>query len=128
VLDAARIAGETLPHRREQAAVDLQDDLQVPRQHQLEPRQRPFLQGFRQQCVVCIRQRPLGEVPGLVPTQVRVIEQYAQQLGHRQRRVRIIELDGDVLRQRAPVGVPAPEAPHQIGQRTGDEKILLHEA
>ena len=127
-VDAARVAGESLLHRREQAAVDLQDDLQVTRQQQLEPRQRPFLQGFGQQGVVRIRQRLLGQIPGLVPIQVRVVEQDAHQLGHCQCRVRIIELDGDVLRQRAPVGVPAPEAPHQIGQRTGDQKILLHEA
>ena len=59
---------------------------------------------------------------------MRLVEQDAHQLGHCQRRVRIIELDRDVLRQRAPVGVAAPEAPQQIGQRTGDEKILLHEA
>ena len=128
VLDTAGVAGETLPHRLEQAAVDLQDDLEVTRQQQLEPRQRPFLQGFGQQRVVRIRQRPLGEVPGLVPAQMRFVEQDAQQLGHRQCRVRIIELDGDFLRQHAPVGVTAPETPHQIGQRAGDKKILLHKA
>ena len=44
------------------------------------------------------------------------------------RRVRIVELDGDLLGQGAPVGVALPEAPHEIGQRAGDEKIFLHKA
>ena len=48
--------------------------------------------------------------------------------GTAMRRVRVVELDGDLLGQRAPVGVAAPEAPHEVGQRAGDEEILLHEA
>ena len=31
-------------------------------------------------------------------------------------------------RKRTPIGVVAPEAAHEIGQRAGDQKILLHEA
>ena len=42
--------------------------------------------------------------------------------------MRIVELDGDLLGERAPIGVAAPETPDQIGQRAGDEEILLHEA
>ena len=99
----------------------------MTRQQLLEPHQRPFLQGFGQQRVVRIRQRPLREVPGLLPPQVRFIQQDAHEFRHRQGRMRIIELDGDFLWQCAPVGVTAPEAPHQIGQRTGNEEILLHE-
>ena len=30
--------------------------------------------------------------------------------------------------QRVPIGVAAPESPHKIGQRAGDQEILLHEA
>ena len=30
--------------------------------------------------------------------------------------------------KRAPIGIAAPEAPDQIGQRAGDQEILLHEA
>ena len=32
------------------------------------------------------------------------------------------------MRQRIPVGVRSSETPHQIGQRTGDKKVFLHEA
>src|SRR5207244_11295132 len=42
--------------------------------------------------------------------------------------MRVIELDGDFFRKRRPIGVAPPEAPYEIGQRAGDEKILLHES
>ena len=126
--DAALVAGEAVANLVEKAAVDLVDDLQVARQQHLEPGERPFLQRLGQQRVVRVGQRPLGEVPGLVPAEVRVVEQNAHQLGDRQRRVRVVELDGDLLGKRAPVGVAAPEAPHEVGQRAGDQEILLHEA
>ena len=80
--DAALVAGEADPDGIEQAAVDLVDDLQVARQQHLEPRDRPFLQGFGQQGVVRVGQSPLREVPGLVPAEVRLVQQNAHQLGH----------------------------------------------
>ena len=120
--------GKAGPDGIEQAAIDLEDDLQVTRQQHLEPGDRPFLQRFGQQRVVGVRQRPLREVPGLVPAEMRFVEQDAHQLRHRHRRMRIVELDRDLLGKRAPIGVAAPEAPHEIGQRAGDQKILLHEA
>ena len=126
--DTALVTDEAGPNVVEQTAVDLEDDLQVARQHHFEPRQRPFLQGFGQQRVIRVRQRPLREAPGLIPSEMRVIQQDAHQLGDRQRRMRIVELDGDFFRKRAPIGVALPEAAHEIGQRAGDEKILLHEA
>ena len=91
-------------------------------------RERPFLQGLGQQRVVRVGQRPLREVPGLVPAELRLVEQDAHQLGDGHGGVGVVELDGDLLGQRAPVGVAAPEAPHEIGQRAGDEEVLLHEA
>ena len=70
----------------------------------------------------------MREVPGLIPSEVRVVEQNPHQLGDRQRRVRVVELDGDFFGKRVPIGVAAPEAPHEIGQRAGHQKIFLHEA
>ena len=124
---AALVAGKAAPDVVEQAAVDLEDDLEVARQQHLEPRERPFLQGLGQQRVVRVRQRPLGEIPRLVPAEVRLVEQDAHQLGDGHRRVRVVELDGDLLGERAPVGIGAAEAAHEIGERAGDEEILLHE-
>ena len=59
---------------------------------------------------------------------MRVVEQDPHQLRHRHRRVRIVQLDRDLLRKRVPIGVAAPEAPYEIGQRAGDQKILLNKA
>ena len=78
--------------------------------------------------MIRIGQRPLGEVPGLVPAEVRFVQQDAHQLGDRHRRVGVVELDGHLLGKRLPVGVAPPEAAHEIGQRAGDQKILLHES
>ena len=100
----------------------------MARQHALEPGDRPFLQRFGQQRVVRVGQSSLRDVPGLVPAEMRFVEQNPHQLGDGHRRMRVVELDGDLLGKRVPIGVAAPEAPHQIGQRAGDQKILLHEA
>ena len=103
--DAALVAGEAGPDVIEQAAVDLVDDLEVARQQHLEPRERPLLQRLGQQRVVGVGERPLREVPGLVPAELRLVEQDPHQLGHGQGRVRVVELDRGLLGQRAPVGV-----------------------
>ena len=126
--DPALVAGKARPHLLEEAAVDLEDDLEVPRQQQLEPAQRPLLQGLGQQRVVRVGERPPGEVPGLVPAEARLVEQDPHQLGHGQARMGVVELDRDLVGERAPVGIAPAEAPHEIRERAGDEEILLHEA
>ena len=47
-LDAAFISGKTRSDLIEQAAIDLEDHLEVTRQHDLEPCERPFLESFGQ--------------------------------------------------------------------------------
>src|SRR5262249_43757795 len=42
--------------------------------------------------------------------------------------MRVVELDGDFIRTRTPVGIAAAEAPYKVGQRAGNQKILLNEA
>jgi len=59
---------------------------------------------------------------------VRFVEEDAHELRDRKRRVSVVELDRHLLGHPCAVGVPAPEAPSQIGQRTGDQKIFLDEA
>ena len=133
LLDQARahhpalIPGKAAPDVIEQPAVDLEDDLQVARQQHLEPREGPLLERLGQQRVVRVGERSPGEVPGLIPSEVRLVEQDPHQLGDGQRRVRVVELDGDLLGKRAPVGVGAPESSDQVGQRAGDEKVFLDE-
>ena len=40
----------------------------------------------------------------------------------------VVELDRDLVGERAPVGIAPAEAPHEVRERAGDEEILLHEA
>ena len=126
--DPSAVAGEPGPDLVEQAAVDLEDDLEMARQQHLEPRQRPLLQRLGQERVIRVGERPSGEIPGLVPAEVRLVEQDSHELGDGQRRVGVVELDGDLPGKRVPVGIGAAEAPHQVRQRARDEEVLLHEA
>ncbi len=127
-LDAAFVAREAGANVVEQPAIDFKNDLEVPRHHHLEPFHRPLLQRFGQQRVVRVAQRSARQVPGLIPSQLRVVEQNPHQLRHRDRRMRIVELDCGLVGQRVPIGVAAPEASDDIGQRACDEKVLLHES
>ena len=115
-LHPSAVAGEPGPDLVEQAPVDLEDDLEMAREQQLEPRQWPLLQRLGQERVIRVGERPSGEIPGLVPAEVRLVEQNSHQLGDGQRRVRVVELDGDLAGKRVPVGIGAPEAPHEIRQ------------
>ena len=67
------------------------------------------------------------EVPRLVPTEFRPVEQDAHQLGHGHRRMGVVELDGDLVRQRRPVVPAAAEPGDDVGQGAGDQEILLDE-
>ena len=89
---------------------------------------RPLLQRLGQQRVVGVGERAHGQVPGLVPAEVGLVEQDAHQLGDRDRRVRVVELDGDLVGQRVPVVVAAAEAGDDVGQRAGDQEVFLQEA
>jgi len=113
---ALLLPGKTSPYRVEEAAIDLEDNLQVTRQQHLEPRKRPLFESFGQQGVIGVGQCPLRDVPGLVPPEMLVVQQDPHQLRYRQCRVRVVQLDRNLVRKRAPVGIGAPEAPHQIGQ------------
>jgi hypothetical protein len=105
--DPTFIPGEPDTNFLEQPAVDLVNDLQLPRKKNFEPCRRPFLQGLRQKCVVGVRQRFPGQIPGCVPPEVRIVQQDAHQFSDRHRRMRVIELDGDLLGQLFPICVVA---------------------
>ena len=111
----------------QEAPVDLVDDLQVPGQEGLEQLDRPLLQGLGQERVVGVRQGAHREVPRLVPAELRLVEQDAHQLGHGHRRMGVVELDRHLVRQRRPVVPAAAEPGDDVGQRAGDQEILLDE-
>ena len=108
--------------------VDLVDDLELARQQLLKVVQRPLLKRLGKQRVVGVGQGASRQIPGLIPPQLRVVEQDAHQFGDREGGMRIVELDRRLVRQGAPVSIVAPETPHEIGERAGNKEILLHEA
>ena len=124
---AVLVAGVARADVVEEAAIDLVDDLQVPGQSDLEEVDRPRLQRLGQQRVVGVGEGPDGQVPCLVPAEPGLIEQDPHQLGDGQRRVGVVELDGDLVGQGVPVVAAAAEPRHDVGQRAGDQEILLHE-
>src|SRR5262245_734606 len=127
-LDAALVAGEAAPHVVEQSTVDLEDDLQMARQEQLERRDGPLFESLGQQRVVGVCQCSLSEVPSLIPSEMRLVEQDSHQLGDGNGRMGIVELNGYLFGKLVPAGIRASISPDQIGQRARDEKVLLQES
>src|SRR5580704_14089919 len=63
------IVRKPLTKLAQEAGINFEDDLQVPRQQLRKQRQRPFLKRLRQQGVICVSQRLLRDAPGSVPIQ-----------------------------------------------------------
>ena len=112
----------------EEAGVDLVDDLQMARQHLLHQAHRPALQGLRQQGMVGVAEGAGGDVPGLLPRQIRLVHEVAHQLGHRHGGMGVVELDGVLLGKGVPVRVVLAVAADDVAHRAGDQEVLLDEA
>ncbi len=124
-LDIARPAVADL---LQEAMIDFEDDLQVPRQNAFEQRDRPALQGFRQQCVVCVRAGLLRDFPGLIPLDSFLIDQEPHQLGDSHRRMRIIELYADSIRKFGDRAAGLFKAASQIADSACDQEVLLNQS
>ena len=78
--------------------------------------------------MIGIGQRALRQIPGVVPAEAGVIDQNPHQFRHGQRGMRVVELNGDLVRQGLPIVIVPAEAHDDVGQRAGDEEVFLHEA
>ena len=123
-LDISRVGGR---NPIQKAAVDLIDDLQVPRKHGLEQGNRPLLQRFRRERVIGVSEGCLRDGPRLLPLQILFIHEDAHQLRDRQSGMRVVQLNrnlcGEVLESVVLLFEPADDIPN----RAGDEKVLLHQ-
>src|SRR5262245_55026066 len=127
--DAIAVSWVAAPDVVEEAAIDLVDDLQMPWDQHLEQLDRPLLEGLREQGVVGIREGTYGEFPGLLPAALPLIEQDAHQFGDSERRVSVIELDGNVVRQGSQIiALAGAEAVDDVLQGAADQEVLLEEA
>jgi hypothetical protein len=77
--------------------------------------------------VVRVGEGAPGQIPSLVPSQPRLVEQDAHQFRDRECRVGVVELDRHLVGQSAPIVVKTAKPPYQICQRAGDEEVFLHE-
>ena len=112
----------------QKALIDLKENLQVPGHHLLEESHAPLHEGFGQQRVIGVGKGAPHNRPCLVPRHPVFIVQDALKLEHRDRRVRIVELDRPLFREMLQVLVRPAKAADDVFERTGDEKVLLQEA
>ncbi len=69
-----------------------------------------------------------GDGPGVLPRQVVVVDERAHQLDDRQRRVRVVHLDGRLRGKLLERVVPFAIALHDVAHGAGDEEVLLQQA
>ena len=103
------------------------DDFQVAGQQPPEQRHRPGLEGLGQQGVAGVGEGAAGDGPGLLPADPVLVDQQPHELGYRQHRVGVVELDDDLVGECRPVGVAEPEPADDVPQRARDQEILLLE-
>ena len=115
-------------HHVEMDGVDEIDDLHVPRQQTLHQRHRPAFERFREQRVVGVVERRAGDLPRAGPRHCVHIDQQAHHFGNGDRGVRVVELDGGMVRQRREVAMLREVPAHEVLQRRRREKELLPEA
>ncbi len=112
----------------EPAAVDLVDDLHVPRQQRFEQRNRPGLERLGHQRVVGVADGLLRDLPGFVPDQALLVDQQAHQLGGHQRRVRVVQVHRVLAAEVVQRAAFAQMARQHVLQRRADEQELLLQA
>src|SRR5262249_13593672 len=115
-LNAVLISGKASSYLINQATIDFIDYFEVTGQHPFKPDDRPFLKSFGQERVISVGQSPSSKVPSLIPSEMHLIEQNPHQFWHRHRRVGIIELNSNLVRECAPVCVGLAEAADKIRQ------------
>jgi hypothetical protein len=67
------------------------------------------------------------ELPGLVPFQPGVVKENPHQFWDGQSWMRVVELDGSLLRQRRPVRVGTPKPPQQVREGASHQEVFLHQ-
>jgi len=106
--------------------VDFINDVEQARQQATEHGDGPHLERFRQQRVIRVRHRVARNVPGLVPIETVLVQQQSHELGDRDRRVRIIELEAVLLGKRGEIITvpPSPVANDVLEARRRKEVLL----
>ena len=112
-----------------QVRVDVENELEMARQHAFEQSDAPLLQSLGQQGVIGVGEGFRDNRPSGIPRHLLLVDEQAHELDDSDGGVRVVELDGDFVGEICPRVARRPEmAADEIAQGTGDKKILLHEA
>ena len=121
------VAGIPLTHVVQETTIDLVDDFQVPRQRFAEERHGPLLEGLRQKRVVRVAAGLPGNRPGLIPVHRVLVHEETHQLGHRDGRVRVVQLDGPVRAEICQGPLLRQVETDHVLQRARHEEMLLRQ-
>mmetsp|Transcript_9957 Transcript_9957/g.31637 ORF Transcript_9957/g.31637 Transcript_9957/m.31637 type:complete len:620 (-) Transcript_9957:59-1918(-) len=117
------------PDLLEEEVVHEEHDLEVPGQEVAEEGLRPLLESLGHHRVVGVVEDLLRQPPGVRRLQALHVDEQAHQLGDRDRRVRVVELDLHLAGEQVPtVGVPLLEAPQDVLDGGAAEHVLLAQA
>ena len=122
------VVREAPAHLLKVAAVDLLDDHIDARQKRAEHVDRPLLQSFRHDRVVRVRHRLARDLPRLVPAHPLFIDKDAHELGDGDRRMRVVDVDGDLLREILDIHAREQVVAHDALHARRHEEVLLDEA
>ena len=125
--DLVLVARVPLLHLRDEAAVDLLDDLINTWKESREQLDWPLLKRLRHDGVVCVGDCLRGDLPRLIPAQAFLIEKNAHQLGDSDRWMRIVHLEGCLLIELVDVAVLSLVLRNRLLDGRGDKEILLLE-
>ena len=122
----AGLAGDLV----QEVVVDLVDDLQMTRQQLADQVGRPHLKRLRQQRVAGVVERTGGDVPRGIPVVAVLVDQHAHELGDADDRVRVVELEGDLVREGGQVRLVLARVEHadRVVDGRGHEEVLLLQA
>ena len=126
--DAVLVAGEARGDLAQEAAVDLEDDLEVAGQDAFEEADGPAFEGLGHEGVVGVAEGAGDDGPGVVPLEALVVEEDAHELGDGEGGMGVVELDGDLVGEGVDFVAVGLEAADDVVQGAGDEEVLLLEA
>ena len=120
------VAGKCGAHFVEETPVDLEDDLEMPRQQRAEKIDGPFLQRLGQQGMVRVGERRARDLPRFVPAESMLIHEQPHQLGHRNRWMRVVKLHGPLfVESRGRAAEQRVDAQHVLQRATREKELLL---
>ncbi len=117
------VAGEASLDVLQVSEVYLVDDLQVTGQESAQAAHGPSLQGLLHERVVGVGARAHRDVPRLLPGQALVVDQDTHELRDGERRMRVVELNGHLVREVAEV-VAGDFARAELGGLEATDDVL----